>query len=371
MMLNGITRATPQGGVQLVRATMPVAFQDVFKNAIAVVESAVVDVHAICLNPNAIQKNPPNGLAPAFAQPFSGKTDRFISRKPYENIGAGFIIDPRGYIITNYHVVENATNIIITVNDPNPRDFKAKVAMSDQQLDIALLKIVANEQFAICPLGNSSRLSVGEWVIAIGSPFGLDMSVTAGIVSGMRKSITIDGNVYKDLSQTDTPINKGNSGGPLINLQGEVIGITTAIYAPTGVFSGTGFAIPVDSIKTFINDALGPNAAGFAKVAFNNPIQQVFTKRSLGIDVIEVNPIIAREFLLPVTKGVVINKISSNSPAANAGLLRGDTIVTIDGIHIVTPSQIPVALQNSVNNPSVSINYYRNGIEAECIVYFM
>ncbi len=370
MMLNGITRATPMGGVQLVRGTMPIAFQDIFKNAIRIAKSAVVDVHATCLNRIPTNNNNANQNAPSFVNPFAGNVDRHIGQRPYENIGAGFIVAPRGYVITNYHVVENAVNIIVTVTDPNPRDFQAKIVLTDSSLDVALLKIVANEQFSVCPIGNSSQASVGDWVIAIGSPFGLDMSVTAGIISGMRKSITIDGNVYQDLIQTDTPINKGNSGGPLINLNGEVIGVTTAIYAPTGVFSGTGFAIPIDSIKKFINDGIGPDAAGFTQVALTNMPQWQVGQRTMGIEVIPVNTVIAREFRLPVTRGVVINKITDNSPAANAGLLRGDTIVMIDGVRVSTPEQIPAILQNSMHKPSISITYYRNGQEADCKVYF-
>lgn len=371
MMLNAITRATPQGGVQLVRGTMPIAFQDVFKNAIRIAEYAVVDVHATCLNRTPPANNNANQKTHMFANPFVGNVDRNIGRRPYENIGAGFIVAPRGYIVTNYHVVENAANIIITVTDPNPRDFQAKIVLTDPSLDVALLKIVANEQFSVLPIGNSSQVSVGEWVIAIGSPFGLDMSVTAGIISGMRKSIMIDGNVYQDLIQTDTPINKGNSGGPLINLNGEVIGVTTAIYAPTGVFSGTGFAIPIDSIKKFISDGVGPDAAGFTQVALTNMPQNQVGKRTLGIEAIPVNTVIAREFRLPVTRGIVINKIANNSPAANAGLLRGDTIVTIDGVRVSTTEQIPAILQNSMHKSSISITYYRNGQQADCIVYFI
>lgn len=371
MMLNAITRATPQGGLQLIRGVMPIAFQDVFKNAIRIVESAVVDIHATCLNRTLINQKNLNQNAPLFSNPFTGNPDRHIGQRPYENIGAGFIVAARGYVITNYHVVENAVSIIVTVTDPQPRDFKAKVVLTDPSLDIALLKIVSNEQFAVCQLGNSSQVSVGEWVIAIGSPFGLDMSVTAGIISGIRKSITIEGNVYQDLIQTDTPINKGNSGGPLVNLSGEVIGVTTAIYAPTGVFSGTGFAIPIDSLKKFIRDGIGPDATGFTQVAFTNMPQQQSGQRTLGIEVIPVNPVIVREFMLPVTRGLVINKVFDSSPAANAGLLRGDTIVTIDGVHVAIADQIPTILQKSTRKPSISVTYYRNGRENECIVYFM
>ncbi|MEE8360161.1 MAG: trypsin-like peptidase domain-containing protein [Candidatus Omnitrophota bacterium] len=377
MMLNAITRATPRGGIQLVHNAAPIAFQDVFKNAIRSAEPAVVDIHATCLNKNVIQRRGALKNAPSFAIPFTGNTDRFISRRPYENIGAGFIVDSKGYIITNYHVVENAASIVVTVTKPQPRDFQAKVVMTDPSLDIALLKIMSNELFPVCPIGNSGRVAVGDWVIAIGSPFGLDLSVTAGIISGIRKSITIDGNVYQDLIQTDTPINKGSSGGPLINLNGEVIGITTAIYAPTGVFSGTGFAIPIDQIKNFLRDGLGPDVLAVTQVAFANmPRQAPYNfgtgqsgRLNLGIEALPVNEVLAREFRLPVTRGVVINGIYDNSPAQNAGLLRGDTIITIDGVAIVKPEQIPNILQSAHNKRTIGITYYRNGQEADCTIF--
>ncbi len=370
MVLNAITRATPGGGIQLVHSTLPIAFQDIFKNAIRSAEPAVVDVHATCLNRTPVAKRGGRQDGPLFAKPFTGNVDRFIGRKPYENIGAGFIVDSRGYIVTNYHVVENAVNIVVTVTNPQPRDFQAKVVMTDPSLDLAMLKIMSNETFPVCAIGNSSQIAVGDWVVAIGSPFGLDMSVTAGIISGIRKSITIDGNIYQNLIQTDTPINKGNSGGPLINLNGEVIGVTTAIYAPTGVFSGTGFAIPVDSIKGFLRDALGPDVPGLTPVAFANMLPQ--GGYTLGIEVIPVNRVLAREFRLPVVRGVMINNVFDNSPAQTAGLLRGDTIVTIDGVAVVRPEQIGNILQQAMstfNKKAIQITYYRNGQESGCTVF--
>ncbi len=155
----------------------------------------------------------------------------------------------------------------------------------------------------------------------------------------------------------------------MINLNGEVIGVTTAIYAPTGVFSGTGFAIPVDPIKGFLRDALGPDLSGITPVAFTNMPRQGIGP-ALGIEVLAVNEVLAREFRLPVTRGVVINRVYNNSPAQNAGLLRGDTITTIDGVSIVKAEQIPNILQKAQNKKAIEITYYRNGREADCRVFF-
>ncbi len=369
MMLSGITRATPGGGFQLVRATAPTGFQNVFKNAIRAVEPAVVDIHAICLTKGTPQRGGKKNT-PAFLKPFTGNVDRWIGRRPYENIGAGFIIDARGYLVTNYHVVENAASIIVTTAVPNSRDYKAEIIMTDPALDVALLKIISNETFPVCAIGSSGQVTTGDWVIAIGSPFGLDMSVTAGIISGVRKSIKIGNQVYDNLLQTDTPINKGNSGGPLINLNGEVIGVTTAIYAPTGVFSGTGFALPIDSLKGFLRAALGPDPAAMAQVAFGktSPIR---TAPHLGIEVVPVNGVIAREFRLPVTRGLLINRISPNSLAENAGLLRGDTITSMNNVSVVKAQQVSNILQSAISRglKSIEVIYYRNGTESECTIF--
>ncbi len=369
MMLNAITRATPRGGVQLVRNTAPIAFQDVFKNAIRAAVPAVTDIHATCINTSVIQRRGALKNAPSFTMPFTGKADRFISRRPYENIGAGFIVDERGYIVTNYHVVENASSIVVTVTNPQPRDFQAKVVMTDPRLDVALLKIMSNEVFPVSVIGSSSQAAIGDWVIAIGSPFGLDLSVTTGIISGVRKAITIDGNVYQDLIQTDTPINKGNSGGPLINLNGEVIGVTTAIYAPTGVFSGTGFAIPIDPIKSFLRDALGPAAPAAAIPAAFTSAPGQGGGLNLGIEALSVNEVLAREFMLPVNRGIVVNRVYNNSPAQIAGLLRGDTIVAIGGAPVINTGQIPDILKSAHNKQKLMITYYRNGQKANCVIF--
>lgn len=370
MVLNGITRATPRGGVQLIRNVSPIAFQDLFKIAINRAKPAVCDIHATCFNKNIIRRGPAAPNAHSFIGPFTGKADRFIGRRPYENIGAGFIVDPKGYVVTNFHVVENAASIVVTVTDPQPRDYQAKVVMTDPALDIALLKIMSNEPFRTSTLGSSSQVAIGDWVIAIGSPFGLDLSVTAGIISGVRKSITINKSVYQNLIQTDTPINKGNSGGPLININGEVIGITTAIYAPTGVFSGTGFAIPIDPVKDFLRAALGPSVPVAMPAAFVNVPQQG-KGLDLGVEVLSVNAVLAREFRLPVTRGVVVNRVYPNSPAQNAGLLRGDAIVTMNGTHVMNAQQIPGILQSlkMKNKTTFGITYYRNGVEADCVIF--
>jgi len=162
------------------------------------------------------------------------------------SVGSGFIVDKRGYIITNQHVIANATSINVTLFGAERGVYPAEIVLEEQNQDLAILKIASNRVLPSAKTGNSEMIEVGDIVLAIGSPFGLEQTVTMGIISDDRRDMTIVGRLYEGLIQTDAAINKGNSGGPLINIHGEVIGINTAIYAPTGIFTGVGFAIPVN-----------------------------------------------------------------------------------------------------------------------------
>ncbi len=184
---------------------------------------------------------------PRFAEPMIGSNS--------ESIGSGVVVSNNGYIVTNYHVVKNSTGLMVTLfGKRGSENFRADMVKQDPSLDLALLKIQPNDPTQPAPLGDSSQLQVADSVIAIGSPFGLDLTVSRGIVSGMRRAIVIDGVTHDQMIQTDAAINQGNSGGAMINRDGEVIGINTAIYTPTGAFAGIGFAIPVNKVKGFIQD---------------------------------------------------------------------------------------------------------------------
>lgn len=175
----------------------------------------------------------------------------------FESIGSGFVVDERGYVLTNLHVVDNAKNIEIKLWRSTNNKFSARLVDKSASLDLALLKIEGNEKFPVAVLGNSDRLETGDYLMCIGSPFGFNHSVTMGIVSNLHKKMRIDGVVYKDMIQTDAVINEGNSGGPVINIDGRVIGISTAIYAPDGTYTGLGFAIPVNRTKHFFSRYTG------------------------------------------------------------------------------------------------------------------
>lgn len=240
-------------------------------------------------------------------------------KRRIEGFGSGVIIDSDGYVLTNEHVVRNAEEITITLYINGKKKYKGKVVGRDSRTDLAIIKINTKEKLPSALLGDSDNAKIGDWVIAIGAPFNLEQTVTAGIISAQRQSLTIEGRIYTDLLQTDASINRGNSGGPLVNLYGEVIGINTAIYAPTGVFAGIGFAIPINKAKAILGQLItkGKVERGW-----------------LGIEIKEVDDVIVKQFGLTEKSGALINNVLSNTPAQKAGLKRGDVIIEVNGIKI-------------------------------------
>lgn len=250
-----------------------------------------------------------------------------------EGGGSGFIISPDGYILTNEHVVKDATEIKVIVNiDGNEKEYKGKIIGKDTKTDIAIIKINA-KNLPYAKLGDSDKIRIGEWVIAIGSPFGLEQTVTVGIVSALRQRVRVEGREYRDFIQTDAAINRGNSGGPLCNLQGEVIGINTAIYAPTGVFSGIGFAIPINRAKEILDSLIqkGKVSRGW-----------------LGIEIVPVDDAIANQFGLGKKQGVLVNRVLKNTPAEKAGIQRGDIILSVKTKGKVFEINSPQELQDVI-----------------------
>jgi serine protease Do len=187
-----------------------------------------------------------------FADPFDDVPEKFARNRAYESVGSGFIIDSRGYVLTNYHVVSQTTDLLVSVAARIDKDFPATVVAADPVADLALIKVSGAPALPEARLGDSHSVQAGDWVLAFGSPFGFEQTVTQGIISSKRKSLVVEGISYGDMLQTDAPTNQGSSGGPLANLRAEVIGINTAIYGPNGSFSGTGFAIPVDRANAFL-----------------------------------------------------------------------------------------------------------------------
>jgi serine protease Do len=239
-------------------------------------------------------------------------------------LGSGFIITKDGYILTNEHVVENPGTVTVTTQDGH--NYTAKIVGHDEKSDIALLKIDVKHDLAVAPLGNSDDLKVGEWVMAIGNPFGFDHSVTAGIVSA--KGRFIPGN-YEDFIQTDASINPGNSGGPLIDLNGNVVGVNCAIYTHTGASMGIGFAVPIDLVKEEL-----PQLKRSGKVV----------RGWLGVYIQKVTPELADSLGLADSRGALVAKVLDNGPAKAAGVKRGDVIVAFDNQPVDDSRELPLLI---------------------------
>jgi len=236
-------------------------------------------------------------------------------------VGSGFIISKDGYILTNEHVIAGAKEIYVTINNFE-KPLKATVVGSDHQLDLALLKVNAGRDLPTLTLGNSDDTKVGEWVIAIGNPYGLDHTVTVGVISAKGRPITIEDRQFKNLLQTDASINPGNSGGPLINMKGEVIGINTAINAQA---QGIGFAIPSNMVAEVIGDLKELGGV---------------VRPYLGVYLQEVTEEIASYLKLTKAEGALIAQVVPDSPAEEAGLQRGDVVIEFDGNAIKTPDDL-------------------------------
>jgi len=226
--------------------------------------------------------------------------------------GSGFIISRDGYILTNNHVVQDADSVTVRLSDE--REFKAKVIGSDPQTDVALIQIKDSGQLPTLTLGNSDALEVGEWVIAIGNPFGLNQTVTVGVVSAKGRN-RVGINEYESFIQTDAAINPGNSGGPLLNTHGEVIGINSALFSRTGGYMGIGFAIPINMVK-----AIEGQLQKQGKV----------TRGWLGVAIQDVDENLAKSFDLKTAKGILVSEVQADSPAASAGLQQGDVILRLN-----------------------------------------
>lgn len=264
---------------------------------------------------------------------------------PRAGLGSGFIISNDGYILTNAHVVAAADEVTVSLTDK--REFKAKVIGLDRRTDVALLKIEATD-LPYLKLGNSSDVNVGEWVVAIGSPFGFENSVTAGIVSAKGRSLS--GESYVPFLQTDVAVNPGNSGGPLFNLKGEVIGINSQIYSRTGGYQGLSFAIPIE-IALNISDQLRTSG----KVS----------RGRLGVVIQPLTQQLAKSFGKDDPNGALVASIEKGSPAEKAGLQAGDVIVQFNGKPVQDSRELPLLVASSKPGVSVPVQVWRKGSSKE------
>jgi serine protease Do len=293
----------------------------------------------------------PNGMSPN--DPFFEFFRRFGQQAPRNapppmGEGSGFIVSPDGYILTNAHVVADADEV--TVKTTDRREYPAKVVGVDEASDVAVLKIEA-KNLPTVRLGDPSKLRPGEWVVAIGSPFGFENSVTAGIVSATSRAMP--GGNYTPFIQTDVAVNPGNSGGPLFNLNGEVVGINSQIYSRTGGYMGVSFAIPID-VASSVKDQLIKSGH--------------VTRSRIGVSIQEVTAQLAESFGLDRPHGALVGSVEDDSPGAKGGIKAGDVILKVDGETVETSSQVPVLIASKKPGSSVSLEVWRNGSTKELTV---
>lgn len=312
---------------------------------------AVVNISTVQKAPSADAQNGfsfqgPNGEEiPEIFRHFFRFPDQGELPGPQQNapqsLGSGFIISKDGYILTNHHVVKGADQVLVRLNDR--RELEAVVVGSDERSDVALLKIDAND-LPVVKIGDSSELEQGEWVIAIGSPFGFDHTVTSGIVSATGRAL--ENETYVPFIQTDVAINPGNSGGPLFNLDGEVVGINSQIYTRSGGFMGLSFAIPID-VAMNVSEQL--ESSGFV------------TRGWLGVVIQEVNKDLAESFGLDIPSGALVAKVLPGSPAEAAGFRDGDIITEFNGQSINLSSDLPHQVGRVKPGTKARVDIVRNG----------
>jgi serine protease Do len=322
---------------------LPVDIPQLFKE----VSPAVVNISTT----QVVKLNRPRMRNPFGQQdPFDEFFNNFFGRMPKEqkrrSLGSGFIVSPDGYILTNNHVVEKADEVTVTLLDKE--EFKAKVVGTDPKIDIALIKIDAKKKLAHVPLGDSDRLEVGEWVLAIGNPFGLGHTVTAGIVGA--KGRIIGSGPYDDFIQTDASINPGNSGGPLFNLKGEVVGINTAIIQGG---QGIGFATPIQLAKSVLDQLKEKGKV---------------TRGWLGVYIQPLTPDAAENLGISGRRGALVSDVTSGGPAEKAGIRSGDVIVGFNGKEIRDEHELPQAVASTKPGKTVDVRLLRDGKETTVAV---
>jgi serine protease Do len=332
----------------------PVALSNAFVGVVNKVEPAVVNISTTQVIERRRSRRPRQFDD---QDPFQDFFDRFFDGRPEgppaaeRSLGSGVIVDKKGYILTNNHVVEQATKIQVQLHGESTK-YTAKVVGTDDETDLAVVKIEANKELPTAKLGNSDGVQVGDWVLAIGSPFGLQATVTAGIISAKDRGNI--GRQFQRFLQTDAAINPGNSGGPLVDLAGQVIGINTAIITGSRGYEGVGFALPSNTAISVYNQIVSSGRV---------------TRGSIGVSFTEergTNPITLKE--LGAKQGVIIEAVEPGSPAEKAGLKPGDVITSVNGNPVKTGSDLVNPIAQSPIGSKVRINYLRDGSQKETTV---
>lgn len=315
----------------------------------AVVNISVVGTKAASEGPQAMQGMDPDDPMFEFFRRFQGQIGPRGQQQqrevPVRGQGSGFIVSADGIILTNAHVVKDAKDVTVKLTDR--REFHAKVLGSDPKTDVAVLKIDA-KNLPTLAMGKTKDLKVGEWVLAIGSPFGFENTVTAGVVSAKGRSLPDDG--YVPFIQTDVAVNPGNSGGPLINTRGEVVGINSQIYSRSGGYQGVSFAIPIDVAIQIKDQIVATGKASHAR---------------LGVAVQEVNQTFADSFKLDKPEGALVSNVEKGGPADQAGLRSGDVIRKVDGDAIVSSGDLPAVIGQKKPGTKITLEVWRQGSREE------
>ncbi len=346
--------AAPPAARQLPGPANPPSFADVVRRVLPAVVSitAVVSAAPLPEDDNDVDDEaaPDSGASPPV--PFDELLKRFF--EPYGGSeppepqgrhaaqGSGFIIDPAGYIVTGDHVVASAEQVIVILQDD--RRYSAKIVGHDELSDLALLKIETGRALPFVGWGDSDAVQVGDWILAVGNPFGLGGTVSAGILSARGRDIHVG--PYDDFLQIDAPLNRGNSGGPTFNLMGQVIGVNSAIYTPSGGSVGVGFAIPANLARPVIDQL---RAHGMV------------TRGWLGVQIQDVTPGIARSFALPNAAGALITDVSPGGPAEKAGLRPGDVVLAFNGQKVAKPRDFSIAVAKAPIGKKVAMTVWRRG----------
>ena len=310
-----------------------------------IVEIAKKQNPAVVFITSKTKFQPAKGNGRQFAPPFKGGP--FTPPPlPGNGTGTGFIIDHEGYILTNNHVVKGADTI--KVNLQNEKEYEARLVGSDPKTDVALIKIVKKNgehiSFPFISMGNSEKVEVGEWVVAIGNPFGLSHTVTTGVISA--KGRNIGSGPYDEFIQTDASINPGNSGGPLLNMDGDVIGINTAIFSGSGGNVGIGFALPINMAKAILGDLKEKGKV---------------TRGWLGVMIQRITPELQESFKLKNASGALVSDLVPNGPADLGGMKRGDVITRFDGVEIASMATLPKQVASIKPGKSVTVEVIREG----------
>jgi len=349
---DSMATATPQAAIALasdappvVKVTTPLLASN--ETFIKVAKDAMASVVNISASKQTTMQDPKNPFFddPFFRRFFGEEFERRFKHpreRREQGLGSGVIVSEDGYIVTNNHVVEQADELMVLLGDK--RQFPAKLIGTDPKTDLAVIKIETTG-LSTLPWGNSTALEVGELVLAVGNPFGLNQTVTMGIISAVGRANMgiVD---YENFIQTDAAINPGNSGGALVNLQGQLIGINTAIFSRTGGYMGIGFAIPSQMVKHVMKSLIGHG--------------QVI-RGWLGVSIQELSPDLAKQFDAPDTHGALVGDVFSTSPAGLAGLQRGDIIRTYNEVQVKNPTHLRTLVADTVPNTSVPLTIFRNG----------